>query len=38
VQEIIDDLSRRAASGDNIVIMSNGGFDNIHNRLLEALS
>jgi UDP-N-acetylmuramate: L-alanyl-gamma-D-glutamyl-meso-diaminopimelate ligase len=38
VQEIIDDLSRRTASGDNIVIMSNGGFDNIHNRLLEALS
>jgi UDP-N-acetylmuramate: L-alanyl-gamma-D-glutamyl-meso-diaminopimelate ligase len=36
-----DDIIRHIASevrpGDHVVIMSNGGFDNIHNRLLERL-
>jgi len=34
---IIDFLLDRASSGDLILIMSNGGFDNIHERLLESL-
>jgi UDP-N-acetylmuramate: L-alanyl-gamma-D-glutamyl-meso-diaminopimelate ligase len=34
---IIDDLVQSSTSGDVILIMSNGGFDNIHERLLEAL-
>lgn len=34
---IIDDLTRTSVPGDIILIMSNGGFDNIHERLLEAL-
>jgi UDP-N-acetylmuramate: L-alanyl-gamma-D-glutamyl-meso-diaminopimelate ligase len=36
--DIIDFLSRQAAAGDLVLIMSNGGFDNIHERLLEQLS
>jgi UDP-N-acetylmuramate: L-alanyl-gamma-D-glutamyl-meso-diaminopimelate ligase len=35
---IIDFLVKGAREGDVILIMSNGGFDNIHARLLEALS
>lgn len=34
---IIDHLVRIASPGDVILIMSNGGFDNIHTRLLDAL-
>ena len=34
---IIDFLVTEANSGDLILVMSNGGFDNIHERLLEAL-
>lgn len=36
-EAIIEDLSRTSMPGDVILIMSNGGFDNIHERLLEAL-
>jgi UDP-N-acetylmuramate: L-alanyl-gamma-D-glutamyl-meso-diaminopimelate ligase len=36
-QSIIDFLVRESKSGDLILIMSNGGFENIHERLLEAL-
>jgi len=36
-ESIIDDLAQSSISGDVILIMSNGGFDNIHERLLEAL-
>jgi UDP-N-acetylmuramate: L-alanyl-gamma-D-glutamyl-meso-diaminopimelate ligase len=36
-EAIIDFLVDRAAAEDVILIMSNGGFDNIHARLLEAL-
>jgi UDP-N-acetylmuramate: L-alanyl-gamma-D-glutamyl-meso-diaminopimelate ligase len=36
--EIITFLAAELRSGDHVVIMSNGGFDNIHNRLLERLS
>jgi len=35
--EIIDFLTREARPGDVILVMSNGGFDNIHERLLERL-
>ena len=34
---IIRFLVKAAKSGDLILIMSNGGFDNIHERLLKAL-
>ncbi len=34
---IIAFLAKEAKSGDLILIMSNGGFDNIHSRLLEIL-
>jgi UDP-N-acetylmuramate: L-alanyl-gamma-D-glutamyl-meso-diaminopimelate ligase len=34
---IVDAVGREARDGDLIVAMSNGGFDNIHSRLLDAL-
>jgi UDP-N-acetylmuramate: L-alanyl-gamma-D-glutamyl-meso-diaminopimelate ligase len=34
---IIDDLVHSSKDGDVILVMSNGGFDNIHERLLAAL-
>ncbi|PID41256.1 MAG: UDP-N-acetylmuramate:L-alanyl-gamma-D-glutamyl-meso-diaminopimelate ligase, partial [Proteobacteria bacterium] len=34
---ILDFLEKEARSGDIIALLSNGGFDNIHNRLLERL-
>lgn len=36
-ESIIDFLVSKAEPGDLILIMSNGGFDNIHERLLNAL-
>jgi len=36
-QQIIEYLLRTIRRGDQIVIMSNGGFDNIHQRLIQAL-
>lgn len=35
--EIVDFLTQVARPGDVILVMSNGGFDNIHERLLEKL-
>jgi UDP-N-acetylmuramate: L-alanyl-gamma-D-glutamyl-meso-diaminopimelate ligase len=35
--EIVNYLASNARSGDHIVVMSNGGFDNIHNKILERL-
>lgn len=35
--EIVGFLASEAKPGDQVVIMSNGGFDNIHNRLLARL-
>ncbi|HEY8549955.1 MAG TPA: UDP-N-acetylmuramate:L-alanyl-gamma-D-glutamyl-meso-diaminopimelate ligase [Vicinamibacterales bacterium] len=35
--EIVEQVAREAESGDLIVVMSNGGFDNIHDKLLDAL-
>ena len=34
---IIDFLVEEAEPGDLILVMSNGGFDNIHERLLKSL-
>ena len=36
-EDIINHLATELRAGDHVVIMSNGGFDNIHNRLLERL-
>ncbi len=36
-ESIIEFLAREAKSGDLILVMSNGGFDNIHEKLLERL-
>ena len=38
VEQIIDALKTEARSGDHIVIMSNGGFEGIHQRLMQALA
>ncbi|MGW8227470.1 MAG: UDP-N-acetylmuramate:L-alanyl-gamma-D-glutamyl-meso-diaminopimelate ligase [Gammaproteobacteria bacterium] len=35
---IIDAVVQQAVTGSHILVMSNGGFENIHVRLLEALS
>jgi UDP-N-acetylmuramate: L-alanyl-gamma-D-glutamyl-meso-diaminopimelate ligase len=37
VPEIVATVAREAREGDLIVVMSNGGFDGIHDKLLEAL-
>jgi UDP-N-acetylmuramate: L-alanyl-gamma-D-glutamyl-meso-diaminopimelate ligase len=37
-ESIIDFVVRDGRSGDVVLVMSNGGFDNIHERLLESLS
>ena len=36
-QHIIDYLLHNCQPGDQVVIMSNGGFDNIHQRLIDAM-
>lgn len=36
--DIVRTVARRAEPGDLVVVMSNGGFDNIHQKLLDALS
>ena len=36
-EEIVHHLCRDAQATDVILVMSNGGFDNIHQRLLTAL-
>ena len=37
VDSIIQELSSHAQAGDDILILSNGGFDGIHQKLLKAL-
>ncbi|MEK6749568.1 MAG: UDP-N-acetylmuramate:L-alanyl-gamma-D-glutamyl-meso-diaminopimelate ligase [Pseudomonadota bacterium] len=37
VQDIVDDIAKIARRGDHVLIMSNGGFEGIHERVLEAL-
>jgi UDP-N-acetylmuramate: L-alanyl-gamma-D-glutamyl-meso-diaminopimelate ligase len=36
-EEIVEYLATQVRGGDHVVVMSNGGFDNIHNRLLDRL-
>jgi UDP-N-acetylmuramate: L-alanyl-gamma-D-glutamyl-meso-diaminopimelate ligase len=38
VDDIVRVVAREARSGDLVVVMSNGGFDNIHEKLLSALA
>jgi len=35
--EIVQHVASNATPGDHIVVMSNGGFDGIHGKLLSAL-
>src|SRR5436190_1361085 len=35
--DIVDTVAREAAAGDLVVVMSNGGFDGVHEKLLGAL-
>jgi UDP-N-acetylmuramate: L-alanyl-gamma-D-glutamyl-meso-diaminopimelate ligase len=37
VQAIVDEVVREAQSGDHILVMSNGGFGGIHERLVIGL-
>ena len=36
--EIADAIARDAQAGDLVLVMSNGGFDNVHEKILEALA
>jgi UDP-N-acetylmuramate: L-alanyl-gamma-D-glutamyl-meso-diaminopimelate ligase len=36
--DIVRTVAREARPGDLVVVMSNGGFDNIHQKLLDALA
>ena len=38
VDAIVTAVSQQAQSGDQLLVMSNGSFENIHSRLLDALS
>jgi UDP-N-acetylmuramate: L-alanyl-gamma-D-glutamyl-meso-diaminopimelate ligase len=38
IEQMIAVIRQRAVAPDHILIMSNGGFENVHRRLLEALS
>jgi UDP-N-acetylmuramate: L-alanyl-gamma-D-glutamyl-meso-diaminopimelate ligase len=38
VEDIVTTVAREARPGDLVIVMSNGGFDNIHQRLLAALT
>jgi UDP-N-acetylmuramate: L-alanyl-gamma-D-glutamyl-meso-diaminopimelate ligase len=37
VEKIVDQVVKDAAAGDTVVVMSSGGFDGIHDRLLSRL-
>lgn len=37
ITAIVEQLSQSAASGDHIVVMSNGGFAGIHQKIIDAL-
>jgi UDP-N-acetylmuramate: L-alanyl-gamma-D-glutamyl-meso-diaminopimelate ligase len=38
VDEIVAAVVAEAAAGDQVLVMSNGGFQGIHQRLLDALA
>jgi UDP-N-acetylmuramate: L-alanyl-gamma-D-glutamyl-meso-diaminopimelate ligase len=37
VDDIVKAVARDSREGDLVIIMSNGGFDNIHHKLLASL-
>ncbi len=37
IDELVRDLAAEARSGDHVLIMSNGGFGGLHDKLLAAL-
>jgi UDP-N-acetylmuramate: L-alanyl-gamma-D-glutamyl-meso-diaminopimelate ligase len=37
VDDIVATVAKEAGNGDLVIVMSNGGFDNIHQKLLSAL-
>jgi UDP-N-acetylmuramate: L-alanyl-gamma-D-glutamyl-meso-diaminopimelate ligase len=37
VGDIVDAVAKEARRGDLVIVMSNGGFDDIHHKLLQAL-
>jgi UDP-N-acetylmuramate: L-alanyl-gamma-D-glutamyl-meso-diaminopimelate ligase len=37
VDQLVDEIATTAASGDQLLVMSNGGFGGIHDKLLHAL-
>jgi UDP-N-acetylmuramate: L-alanyl-gamma-D-glutamyl-meso-diaminopimelate ligase len=37
LQQLIDEIARARRSGDHVLIMSNGGFGGIHEKLLKRL-
>jgi UDP-N-acetylmuramate: L-alanyl-gamma-D-glutamyl-meso-diaminopimelate ligase len=37
IEAIVDDVIREARAGDHILVMSNGGFGGIHEKLLRGL-
>ena len=36
-EQLVDELAKELTSGDHVVIMSNSGFDGIHQKLLQAI-
>jgi UDP-N-acetylmuramate: L-alanyl-gamma-D-glutamyl-meso-diaminopimelate ligase len=37
-QSIVEQVVTGASAGDQVLVMSNGGFEDIHQRLLDALA
>jgi UDP-N-acetylmuramate: L-alanyl-gamma-D-glutamyl-meso-diaminopimelate ligase len=37
VEQIVDTLKKESKEGDEVLVMSNGGFGGIHQKILEAL-
>jgi UDP-N-acetylmuramate: L-alanyl-gamma-D-glutamyl-meso-diaminopimelate ligase len=37
IDELVQDLTQAARRGDHVLIMSNGGFGGLHDKLLAAL-
>jgi UDP-N-acetylmuramate: L-alanyl-gamma-D-glutamyl-meso-diaminopimelate ligase len=38
LEQVVDEVTATAASGDHLLVMSNGGFGGIHQRLLDRLA
>ena len=38
IDELVTGLASNAVNGDQVLIMSNGGFGGLHGKLLEALA